>query len=186
MARIHAQCLRDLTSVIGDVEVWVGGLQREASCEELGALPTPLPSLSASAKSCLALLSQRPSSQPGHATCTQPCPQPPEPGEGAPDPQDHPDHEVRFPREHSGPGNLSPCRQQACVVKDTPDDRQLCRSPSTPSAVAGEPLISQVWSHLRTGSSSDHGRACPVLMDGWTRHCSQHAHNCFTSNFENC
>lgn len=59
-----------------------------------------LSSLSASAKSRLAVLSQRPSSEPGCATCTQPCPQPPEPGEGALHPQDHPNHEVRFSWEH--------------------------------------------------------------------------------------
>ncbi|GAB5582098.1 signal-induced proliferation-associated 1-like protein 3 isoform X1 [Prionailurus iriomotensis] len=49
------------------------------------------------AKSCLTLLPQRPSSEPGGPTCTQSCPQPPEPGEGAPNPQDHPYHESEEP-----------------------------------------------------------------------------------------
>lgn len=56
--------------------------------------PRPSPR---SAKSRLTLLSQRPSSEPGRPACTQSCPQSSEPGKGAPDPQDHPYHEVRLP-----------------------------------------------------------------------------------------
>lgn len=84
-------------------ERWLVGGAGEQREEALEALLTPLPSplsLPGSAKSCLTLLPQRPSSEPGGPTCTQSCPQPPEPGEGAPNPQDHPYHEVRFPWEH--------------------------------------------------------------------------------------
>ena len=87
---------------------------------EAGSLadPSPPPSLPGSAKSRLTLLSERPGPEPGHPACTQSCPQPPEPGEGTPDPQDHPYHEVRFPWEH--PGSY---QRQAYAVEEAYPER---------------------------------------------------------------
>lgn len=100
------------------------------------ANPTP-PSLPGSAKSRLALLSQRPSSEPGRPTCSQCCPQPPEPGEGARDPQDHPHHEVSFPWVH--PGARPPKAQEAacpCSERGTPGRRQVLQSARHPPGKA--------------------------------------------------
>lgn len=112
-----------------DWVVWLGGVQERwlvSGAEVQGgggtgspADPSPL-FLLGSAKSRLAFLPQRPSSEPGGPTCTQSCPQPPEPGEGAPHSQDHPNHEVRFPWEHLEAGSLSPYNPDPRPVKEGP------------------------------------------------------------------
>lgn len=106
--------------------------------EKLGALLTlSSSSLPGSAKSRLPLLSERPGPEPGHPTCTQSCPQPPEPGAGTPDPQDHPYHEVSFPWEH--PGSY---QRQVCAVEEAPPERgSHCRSPPP---LFGQKLIQQL------------------------------------------
>lgn len=156
-AGTHPKCLCYRAKVIGNVGVvWLGGVRERwlvSGAEVQGgggtgspADPSPL-SLLGSAKSRLAFLPQRPSSEPGGPTCTQSCPQPPEPGEGAPHSQDHPNHEVRFPWEHLEAGSLSPYNPDPRPVKEGPRGwgvRGSCcsASPTTPSTLVGGDIYS--------------------------------------------
>lgn len=68
----------------------------ERSQGRLPGKPEPLLLLPGSAKSCVTLLSERPSPEPRDPSCTQPCAQPSEPGAGPPDSKSHSYHEVSF------------------------------------------------------------------------------------------